>query len=186
MAFLTSSSCAEALTCLESPERISNTSLYIHIHTSTSRGRDSSGLQRGPGPRPRGAQCGGLCHSTLSTEGGREQVLNHGPDKAQASSCCCHAKHRLVEGMQLPQQPKPTNCVAWDIPDPFPPQPSEQQGKGLLQPSGTARLSSQWVLPCGHCSLPCTGLMQQAGPAGPSPPGSSWPCAAHCGSWSTD
>lgn len=121
MAFLTSSSCAGAPTCTEAPEHISNTSVYIHIHTSTSRDSDSSGLQRGPGPRARGAQCERLCQPTLSTEGGREQVLKHGPDKAQASSCCCHAKQRLVEGMQPPQQPKPTNCVAWDTPDPFPP-----------------------------------------------------------------
>lgn len=75
-------------------------------------------------------------------------MLKEGPDKAQASSCCCHAKQRLVEGVQPPQQPKPTNCVALDTPDPFASQPSEQQGQGPLQPSGTAQLSSPWALPC--------------------------------------
>lgn len=132
----------------ESPKRSCSTSVYIHIRTSTSRDRDSSGLQRGPGARARGAQRGGLCHPALSTEGGREQVLKHGPDKAQASRCCCHAKQRLVEGMQPPQQPKSTNCVALDTPEPSAPQPSEQQGHGSLQPFGTAQFSSQWALPC--------------------------------------
>lgn len=169
MAFLTSSSCAGAPTCTEAPEHISNTSVYIHIHTSTSRDSDSSGLQRGPGPRARGAQCERLCQPTLSTEGGREQVLKHGPDKAQASSCCCHAKQRLVEGMQPPQQPKPTNCVAWDTPDPFPPSP--QSSRVRVCPSLLARHSSaaSGLFHADHCSLPYTGLMQQAEPAGPSP-----------------
>lgn len=137
MAFLTSSSCAGAPTRAESPKRIPVTSVYIHIHihTSTSRDRDSSGLRRGPGPRAKCAQHGGLCHPTLSTEDGREQVLKRGPDKGQTSSCCCHAKQRLVEDMQPPQQPKPTNCVARDTQSPFTP---------ALRAAGTGSTPALW------------------------------------------
>lgn len=104
-AFLTSSSCAGALTCPRSPQNAAPIPLaiyiYIYVYTHTyihKQGQVRSRVTNGT--RSQGERCSVWQAVTppLSAAGGRGRVLKHGAGKAQASSCCCDAKQRWVEG----------------------------------------------------------------------------------------